>query len=360
MTHGLLYLYLLSCCKRRSSLDTWTFIKVSLQVDQLTSLLYLLQFPPFESSTSTQILVNYGTMGRRKLFLHPTHSRTWILPATVGAKQRWSITSAEVVEQRHGDVASAVPMNCKLKGVVSGSTRTCSLCSLVWASCYICDASLLARSGMTVQFGHILHCKKSGGSIWCDVRRNRHQAQSWNLLSKKSVFCDAVYGMFSLELTFVMNPLLILNGRCKRNHARWTYVNLSSFVILECLNIWKTLPFRLSCWKTWPRAVPVFFFHFFFSEEWWKLEPQKAGSMIFISPSPFSPGWSRRCHRGCGRRNDRGGKCEVVKLEVSFCQKIQDAFLLASLIIAVFHGQFWAAFVWIMFHSRGMLKRIPR
>lgn len=340
-TWHMVYLYLLSCCKRRSSLDTWTFIKVSLQVDQLTSLLYLLQFPPFESSTSTQILVNYWTTWRRKLFLHPTHSRTWILPATVGAKQRWSITSAEVVEQRHGDVASAVPVNCKLKGVVSGSTRRCSLCSLVWASCYICDASLLARSGMTVQFGHILHCKKRGGRIWCDVRRNRHQAQSWNLLSKKSVFCDAVYGMFSLELTFVMNPLLILNGLCKRNHARWTYVNLSSFVILECLNIWKTLPFRLSCRKTWPRAVPVFFFPFFlFSEEWWKLESQKAGSMIFISLSPFSPGWSRRCHRGCGRRNDRGGKCEVVNLEVSFCQRVQDAFLLASLIIVVFHRQF--------------------
>ena len=35
-------------------------------------------------------------------------------------------------------------------------------------------------------------------------------------------------------------------------------------MILECLNIWKTLPFRLSCRKTWPRAVPVFFFFLFF------------------------------------------------------------------------------------------------
>ena len=71
-----------------------------------------------------------------------------------------------------------------------------------------------------------------------------------------------------------------------------------------------------------------------------------------ISSPCYSPGRSRRCHRGCGRRNDRGGKCEVVKLEVSFCRLHRSS-------SPVFHGEFRAAFVRIMFHSRGMLKRIP-
>lgn len=93
---------------------------------------------------------------------------------------------------------------------------------------------------------------------------------------------------------------------------------------------WKTLPFRLSCWKTWPRAVPVFFSFFFSkmvkvgtSESWESWKHDFHLTILYLLASPSGPqvgvvgatgAVGEEMIEVCGKW------VENVKLEVSFCR----------------------------------------